>query len=87
MPKVQLGYMPEAEPQSQFVTQITPRVLQRGQGFPLLPLGAPQSDADSGMAAIDADMHSLDIDREQARIVGFEADNLGEFLANSLGDA
>jgi hypothetical protein len=77
MPKVQLGHMPEAEPQSEFVTQITPRVFERGQGFPLLPLAAPQTDADGGMAAVDADMDGLYVDGEQARIVGFEADNFG----------
>jgi hypothetical protein len=79
--------MPKAKPQSQFVTQITTRVFQSGQGFPLLPLAAPQTDADGGMAAVDADVHGLDVDSEEAWVVGFEADNFGEFFADGLGDA
>jgi len=87
MPKVQLGNMPEAKPQSQFVTQITPRMFERRQGFLLLALTAPQADANGRMAAIYADVHGLYVDGEEARVVGFEADNLGQFLADRLGDA
>ena len=32
-------------------------------------------------------MHRLDVDGEQPRVVGFKPDNLGELLADGLGDA
>ena len=87
MPKVQLRNMPEAEPQSQFVTQISAGVLEGGEGFPLLALVAPQADADGGMAAVHADVHRLHVDSEEPRVVGFKSDNLGELLADGFGDA
>jgi hypothetical protein len=79
--------MPEAEPQSQLVTQITPGMFEGCEGFPLLALAAPQADPYGGMAAVHADVHRLDVDREEPRVVGFKPDNLGELLADGLGDA
>ena len=87
MPKVQLGNMPEAEPKSQFMTQITTGMFEGGEGLPLLALAAPQPDANGGMAAIHADVHRLHVDGEEPRVVGLKPDNLGELLADGLGDA
>ena len=87
MLKMQLRDMPEAEPHREFVTQIMPGMVERGERFTLLALVAADSDPDVGMAAVGGDVDLDYIDGEEARVVGFETDDLGEFLADGFGDA
>lgn len=82
--KMQLGYMPEAQADTQFMPQEMPRMVQCGQSIVLFPLVAPDAYPDIGMPAVLADMHFGDIDLAQARVIHLKCDDLRQFLANRL---
>lgn len=85
--EMQLRDMPEAQPEGQFVAQKAGGMLEGRQGVSLLPVGAPDDDFDGGVFAIGADMDVDDFDGQEARIGGFKANQLREFLSYRFGNA
>src|SRR5581483_8153774 len=61
-------------------------VIKRRQGAALLLLSAPEGDFNARVPRIGAHVHFRDCYFEEARILHFEADDLGKFLADRCGD-
>jgi len=84
---MQLGSVPEAQPDGQFVTQIVPGMVERGQGSLLPPIIAPQGNPDIRVTPILAYLYLVNIHVEQAGVVQFKTNDLSQFLADRLGYA
>ena len=78
--------MPEAQAAGHLVTQIVPGVLQRRHRFLLLALRTAGRDSYGRMPPVGAHVSVHDFDGQQPRILGLEADNLGELFPESFGD-
>ena len=61
-------------------------VLEGGHGLPLFALGAADGDLDVGVAAVRADMHFHHFDGQEARVFGFEPDNLRKLFPDRFRD-
>src|SRR5579871_2757448 len=84
--KMQLGDVPEAEPDAQLVTQVVPGVVQRSQRLPLALLIPAGRDLDVGMPAIRAEMHLGNVHFQNPRILHLEPDDFGKLFPDSLRD-
>ena len=83
--EVQFGNVPEDQTLRQFVTQVMARMFERGHGLLLLPFRAAACHPDGRVPAVRTDVCVHDLDREQPRVLGLEADDFAELLPKRLG--
>ena len=75
--EMQIRDMPEVQPDSQFVTQIMPGVVERRDALPLPALISPCRHLDVGMPAIVAEVDLGNVRVGHSGIVHFESDEFG----------
>jgi len=83
--EMELRDMPEGEAVGKLVSEIMAGVIEGGHGFSLLLLAPASGDPDGRMPPIGAYVSVHNLDGHEARIFGFEADDLGKLLPERLG--
>jgi hypothetical protein len=83
---MQLRNMPETQAGGQFVAQERLGMVQGGHGLPLLAFRTTDHYFDIGVPAIGADVNIHDLDGQEARIVGFKADDFRELFPDRFRD-
>jgi len=84
--EMEFRHKPETQADAQFVTQIMPGMIQRAEGLFLLPFVAFHSDFDMHMPPVGAYVDLGDIHVQHPWVLHFEGNDLGQFLANGLGN-
>ena len=85
--EMQLRNVPEAQPDSELVTQIMPGMLEGGQGSLLPPLIASQDNPDIRVTPVLADLNLGNVHVEETGVVQLKTDDFRQFLADRLGYA
>ncbi|HTS64110.1 MAG TPA: hypothetical protein VMH28_18930 [Candidatus Acidoferrales bacterium] len=84
---MQLGDMPELEASGELAAEVAAGVREGGKCLILRVFIAADGDPHASVPGIVADVDFGYLDTDQARVVEFEADELGELLAEGFGDA